>query len=245
MKCNEFTTAAESLTPSKLLRLQTEDPSLAEHARECAACGEWLASQRFLGAALQSLRSETGEREAGPHVESAVLQAFRECEFEPAAGESPDLAAPAAWRLSRYFEIGAYVAVAAALIVGVFLGSRVLRDRHVNAAPIQAQTTTVPQNVAPEVQPVTESPKVEVAKVTGAPVQVTNAVVKRSQTVSAQTAKTEGNDGYVALMLCDPLICSGDEQVIRMELPVTGSSPVLADVVVGEDGLVRAMRIVN
>jgi len=52
-------------------------------------------------------------------------------------------------------------------------------------------------------------------------------------------------------MLCDPLICSGDEQVIRMELPATvtadGSSaqPVLADVVIGEDGLVRAMRIVN
>jgi hypothetical protein len=57
--------------------------------------------------------------------------------------------------------------------------------------------------------------------------------------------------GYVAVMLCDPLICSGEEQVIRMELPATftadGSSaqPVLADVVIGEDGLVRAMRIVN
>jgi len=47
-------------------------------------------------------------------------------------------------------------------------------------------------------------------------------------------------------MLCDPLICSGDEQIIRMELPGTNASgPVLADVVVGEDGLVRAMRIVN
>ena len=54
-------------------------------------------------------------------------------------------------------------------------------------------------------------------------------------------------------MLCDPLICSGDEQVIRMELPATGSASadgstgqtVLADVVIGEDGLVRGMRIVN
>jgi len=53
-------------------------------------------------------------------------------------------------------------------------------------------------------------------------------------------------------MLCDPLICSGDEQVVRMELPATaagadGSSgrSVIADVVIGEDGLVRAMRIVN
>jgi hypothetical protein len=51
-------------------------------------------------------------------------------------------------------------------------------------------------------------------------------------------------------MLCDPLICSGDEQVIRMELPANTSArgngqPVMADVVVGDDGLVRAMRIVR
>ena len=54
-------------------------------------------------------------------------------------------------------------------------------------------------------------------------------------------------------MFCDPLICSGDEQVIRMELPGNGAAsadgnggqPVIADVVIGDDGLVRAMRIVN
>jgi hypothetical protein len=51
-------------------------------------------------------------------------------------------------------------------------------------------------------------------------------------------------------MFCDPLICSGEEEVIRMELPgsassADGSQPVVADVIVGEDGLVRAMRIVN
>jgi hypothetical protein len=53
--------------------------------------------------------------------------------------------------------------------------------------------------------------------------------------------------GYTDLMLCDPLSCSGDAQVVRMEVPAQGSSEqtVLADVVVGDDGLVRAIRIVN
>ena len=51
-------------------------------------------------------------------------------------------------------------------------------------------------------------------------------------------------------MFCDPLICSSDAQVVRMELPVAGGSDrdaqtQVADVVVGDDGLVRAMRIVN
>ncbi len=52
-------------------------------------------------------------------------------------------------------------------------------------------------------------------------------------------------------MFCDPLICSSDAQVVRMELPATGAASdrnaqtQVADVVVGYDGVVRAMRIVN
>ena len=55
-------------------------------------------------------------------------------------------------------------------------------------------------------------------------------------------------------MFCDPLSCSSDTQVVRMELPspgMTGSGSEqdaqmrIADVVVGYDGVVRAVRIVN
>ena len=69
---------------------------------------------------------------------------------------------------------------------------------------------------------------------------------------SADPDVTQTDDpGYVALMFCDPLSCSTDAQVVRMELPVTGATAdrdaqtQLADVVVGYDGVVRAMRIVN
>jgi hypothetical protein len=56
--------------------------------------------------------------------------------------------------------------------------------------------------------------------------------------------------GYTELMLCDPLSCSSEAQVVRMELPAKGADArdaqtVTADVVVGDDGLVRAIRIVN
>jgi len=222
--------------------MQSEEEALAEHARECTTCGEWLASQRFLGAALQSLRTETAAREAGSKVENALLSAFHDIDFEPAASETPDVAAPAAWRLSRYFETGAYVAVAAALLVGVFLGSRVLRDRHMNSVQTQAHRIAPPAQNVPVKEAPAESPRLEVAKVTG---KLAHTTATAGQSLNGQAVKADDNEGYVALMLCDPLICSGEEQVIRMELPGTGSSPVLADVVVGEDGLVRAMRIVN
>ena len=138
MTCHEFMNAAESLTPAQLLLMQTEDEAMASHGRECAACGHWLASQRLLGSALQTLRLRTAQREAGPQVEQAVLQAFRARGFGPAAVVAPERAAPAAWRWSRFFEIGAYAAVAAALIVGILLGARVWSNRHSTPTTVQA-----------------------------------------------------------------------------------------------------------
>lgn len=254
MKCHEFISAAESLSLSQLPLMQSEDSAIAAHANECPACGEWLGSQRVLGAALQSLRMEAAGREGGPDVESALLRAFREHDFAPLLAPTPEHAAPAAWRLSRVFEFGAYAAVAAALMVGGFLGSRVLGGRR--GTPAEARVPmigTAARNAsvesksgltaaAPEVAPV------EIAK--AAPHRGSSGYtvvrVQRSQPSAEPVMKPVDNDDFVALMLCDPLICSGDEQVIRMELPVSGgSAPVLADVVVGDDGLVRAMRIVN
>ncbi len=48
-------------------------------------------------------------------------------------------------------------------------------------------------------------------------------------------------------MICDPLSCSSDSQVVRMELPAQPgqAQSQVADVVVGYDGAVRAVRIVN
>ena len=254
MKCHEFISAAELLTMSQLPPTQSEDGAMAAHANECPACGEWLGSQRLLGAALQSLRVDVAEREAGPDVEAALLRAFRKQDFAPVLAARPEHAAPAAWRLSRVFEFGAYAAIAAALLVGVFLGSRVLAGKHTALTGARMPMAgNAPQDgsaelksgitpASPEVAPV------EVARTVTHPGSSGNSVVRalRSQPIAGQVTKPVDNDDFVALMLCDPLICSGDEQVIRMELPVSGSStPVLADVLVGDDGLVRAMRIVN
>jgi hypothetical protein len=257
MTCREFMDTAEALTPSQLLRMTTEDASVSAHAGECTACGKWVESQRLLGNALQSLRSITAQRGAGPRVEQVVLQAFRTHGFAPSAVVVPEPAEPALWRLSRAFEIGAYAAVAAALIVGVFLGSRMWRDKQAAATQAHAQTVTAPQseNSSASVAAANSGSTAVAPNETGE--KATSSVAPRVAPASSKqmhpSTKSADNAGFVALMLCDPLICSGDEQVIRMELP--GSSamsadgnatqPVIADVVIGEDGLVRAMRIVN
>lgn len=253
MKCHEFMNTAEGLTPSQLSIRRTEDSTISAHARECASCGRWLESQTLLGSAMQALRASTAELEAGPGVEQAVLRAFHNVEFTPQDAAEPERAAPAAWKLSRIFEYGAYAAVAAALIMAVFLGSRLLHDRQ---AQQQAQNKTVVQPSTPEAGTAASNlaPQVESAAVTKA--ERTGFAGVQTQAASRARGEVDATDSeagdYVALMLCDPLICSGDEQVVRMELPASATStdgstgqPVLADVVIGEDGLVRAMRIVR
>ncbi len=259
MTCREFVEAAESLTPVQLRLMQNEDEVALAHARECATCGEWLQSQKLLGGALQVLRTDTAQCEAGLQVEQAVLRAFRMQGFEPAVSERPDRAAPAAWKLSRFFELGAYAAVAAALIVGIFLGARVWRDRQ--STPVRAQlpaaTAIQPDNSEKTALNGNSKPsdggQLEMAgdSANGATAKgVVSSAKRRHGVREVATAAAVDRQGFVALMFCDPLICSGEEEVIRMELPgsassADGSQPVVADVIVGEDGLVRAMRIVN
>src|ERR1039457_6564078 len=103
MTCHEFIEAAEFLTPAELQLAETKNEQLATHALECSGCGKWLESQRLLGNALKFLRGRTSQREASPKVELAVLEAFRTQGFEPVAAVAPNRAAPAAWKLSRFF----------------------------------------------------------------------------------------------------------------------------------------------
>jgi hypothetical protein len=75
------------------------------------------------------------------------------------------------------------------------------------------------------------------------------AASSRANVTTASLIQTEQAQGYTPLMLCDPLSCSEDAQVVRMELPASaadGSTATqMADVIVGDDGLVRAIRIVQ
>jgi hypothetical protein len=164
-----------------------------------------------------------------------------------------------ALRLSRFFEVGAYVAIAAALLVGIFLGLRLVRDGS-GKAPVQTQVS--PGSLEPPMQKpadtaqsaVTQTPSVAHAlpgslihrRVT--PAHEAGEIVASTKTAN-EGASTDADAGYTALMFCDPLSCAAETQVVRVELPAAAgaqsSQPQMADLVVGYDGVVRAMRIVN
>jgi hypothetical protein len=256
MTCREFKHAAASLTLWELAR--SDDQGLFHHAVECAKCAVWLDEQQMLAAGMQALQAFTAGREAGAHVEQALLRRFRQEAFEQTPPVATLRSAPIAFRLSRLFEVGAYVAVAAAIVVGLFLGVRLL-ERRAATGNVTAQSNpaasvavrkgqvsgdTSQQQVAPTMR---ERPEVPVKREVAAH-PVSRGRTRHSSAAAASPAT--GDPDYVALMFCDPLICSSEAQVVRMELPVAGARDTnaqtqVADVVVGDDGLVRAVRIVN
>lgn len=249
MTCREFSDVADSLTLREVLLASSEPIVL--HARECPTCEAWLQEQRLLAAAMQSVSTATADCEASPAVEHALLQAFRRQRPAPAP-PAQVLAFPPAMRLSRWFETGAYAAVAAAFLIALFLGYNVWR--HPAELPTRVQdSSAMALPVSGNSSDSGETPAAQTATTAqSATHRETRSTSNSAKAipVSAGTALTEealAKAGYTDLMLCDPLSCSSDAQVVRMELPAQGSSEqtVLADVVVGDDGLVRAIRIVN
>jgi len=230
----------------------------------------------MLAVSMQTLQARTAGLEAGANVERALLRAFRQDTHQNSDVESWGVkersgslrpavtppSTPVAFKLSRFFEVSAYVALAAAILVGVFIGVRVLQHSS-NAA--QAQNQVAPSNVEPILQkPASAAVQTsQVAAIASAP--AATVVHKRRQEL--QVTPTEIADGtaaskltnddaqslaevdYTPLMFCDPLSCAADTQVVRVELPAgangQNSQPQMADLVVGYDGVVRAARMVQ
>lgn len=260
MTCREFKHSAASLTLWELS--QAPDEQILTHAQECEDCGGWLQNQRTVAASLQTLQAQTAAMEASPRVERTLLRAFRQSTAENAPQPVVALvSAPTAFRLSHFFEIGAYVAVAAAIIVSVFLGVRLLQH---SSRTVPAQSGLTPASTRPLLQKPAVAAQGDSSKLASgvADKHVTSAARSHArridsagvaaatvQPVAADEAQTDADADYVALMFCDPLSCSSDSQVVRMELPANSaeqnSQPPVADLVVGYDGVVRAVRIVN
>lgn len=294
MTCREFKRYVASFSSPT----PTADPQLAAHAQACPACESWFEAQQTLNASLHALRARTAGHEAGPDVERALLQVFRQgipagkasratapvavAAAEPMPSgvretwkmwrpqsEAAPGSTPFALRLSRLFELGAYAAVAAAIAVAIFLGIHMVQHGS-SAKPMQSKSA--PGRSVPVIeQPIVVASDPKTADLSDshtlqpkhgeAPISHRVLAQKSpvTQTVTsaqggaevADDSQSDAEAAYTALMFCDPLSCSGETQVVRMELPESasaasqGAQPAVADLVVGYDGVVRAVRWVN
>jgi hypothetical protein len=249
MTCREFTKTIEGRTLAELS--SAADADLLTHQHDCASCAALLQQHNSLALALQTLRGRTATMEAPALVEQNVLRAFRQAPATNAAPVFTIKPKPAAFRLSNFFGWRTYAAAAAALVIGLGVGLWLSPHPHKTAQPPTARTEQpAPASVDPS-QAQQQLPVQATASNSEKPNPPTPVVgLQRPSPAAALTvAQNEQAQGYTPLMLCDPISCSGDAEVVRMELPATAgdgsSSTQMADVIVGEDGLVRAIRIVQ
>ena len=238
MNCERFESVLLDLA-----RRQTPDAGMGEralaHAQSCARCAERLSDQQRLTAELRALASSVEETQAPARLEAALRTAFRE---RTAALRRPGKV----WlrRQPRW----ALVAAGALLLA---VGGVVLLERA--SSPGQAGKT----QAARAVPSASSEPQALASAPPAGPVIPPAPPRKRRVTPSSAPDRELATD-FIPLLYESNLSAEESAHVVRISVPRTTlaslglpvnedrvAEPVKADVMLGEDGVARAIRLIR
>jgi hypothetical protein len=229
MDCKHFDSVLEDLERDTAMTAGVRNQAL-QHAEGCAYCRARLAAYRVLSLELRALAKEDEKLQAPPHVEASLLAAIREKNRRRSH----------AWR--RVSWAGAAAAIA--------LGSWLVAEH-----PWRSSGSNPPTKI--QVARSTAVPKVASAEVSLKSQDESSerrAPRKRYDQVVGRAAAETANEFIALAGSSYPM---GEGMVVRVELPrsapalvglpIAGgdaSSTITADVVLGQDGVARAIRFV-
>jgi hypothetical protein len=198
-------------------------PLLADHARTCAICDRLVQQESELRRQLAGLALRNRTLEPSPSVKSNLLAEF----------ESLRLASkPRRERILSY-------AIAMAAVICVAVAWVILHRPPAQPPAVAHAPAEAPAALAP--------------KRTPAPSQTATRLAHHKDPAHRRpsvAAPAPHNDFYPVVM-CDSVTCAGPALTVRVQLPrsplaARGSdTPVMADLLVGEDGLVRGVRLLQ
>jgi hypothetical protein len=215
MSCEDFEDDVVDLARDEGLG-DTERAQALAHAEECLRCAARLDDERAVTSGLRAFAARTAGAEAPPRVEAALLRALRDPEsVEEGGGAKRTTSA------SRAVELLLLAAAAAILAAIVVVPPRVGSFPE-PAAPTAVSPTTIAEGEA------------------------------------AAVAAAGENADFVSLSYGEDLRELDSMQVVSVELPRTAlaalgwpgadnaqTEPVKAEVIVGHDGVARAIRFVD
>jgi hypothetical protein len=233
MNCAEFSELASDLARNEGLDDATRQKALA-HADACPRCDEELVMARELTAALRSLASSAAGADAPARVEEFLRREMRQ-RHAAVVIRSP--------RATRW-AIGGIAGLAAAALLSIVLFKPGIFQRQGATSPGgSASSASAPTQVS-QATPQVASPS--------------NADTSADPSTGAQDADTEYATAYVSLPSADGAAFTEDQTIVRVSLPPSAlasfglpvssdgrDSNVLADFVLGEDGMPRAVRLVR
>ena len=244
MDCYVFETMLEEVERDLPLPESARAQAL-EHAESCAYCRARLAAARLLSLELQALAREDEKLQAPPRVQAGLMAAFR------ARSER----APRVWRRLSW------AGVAAAVAIAVWLAAAYGRRQPVSQTPRAMQ--------ARRSAPTSRTPNAEIAGSASAAQAVLPVHKAKKDGVMAgrqarpprpglDASRAAADVGNEFIALSGGSYPMGDGVIVRVQvprsapalvgLPVSGgdfSGTITADVVLGEDGVARAIRFVQ
>jgi hypothetical protein len=236
MNCTEFESVVVNIARGELMDAAARREGLA-HATGCERCGRRLSNEQALSSLLAVAAAQDAGGNAPATVEQALLSAFREREFTVRQER-------------RSWWLGATVAAAAAvLVLTFFVMPRKPREPQIVQVPTLAPTpATEPTTVTAPVYRETRKPAARALR----------AALRKPATPKTQSA--EENREVVTEFI--PVIYDPEPvehgRMVRVRLPRSALAAfglpineqraeemIQADVLLGEDGLARAVRFVK
>jgi hypothetical protein len=242
MKCEQFEKTVITLARNQLMEAAIREQSLT-HAEICGQCRTRLRAERTLLSGINAVVAEMTGEGAPARVETALLAAFRD--HTPGAASS--IGPPG--RMSHRWS-WKVAAVAAGILILISVMALFLRSSGPFNPPREENAVLPPANppqapsVAPE-QVASQQPE-------NLPKRVRHArTLNRSEEIEVVTR-------FFPLREGEDLTALESLQLVRVELTnsalgelallvdvETANEPVKADVLVGQDGLARAIRFVH
>jgi hypothetical protein len=239
MNCKDFAGAMHEIVTRRAAP-RTRQLEALEHASHCLWCAVRLDEETRLTEDLQGFAKVVHARQAPPRVEEALLRAFREKASRVAAARGKPVGV-GLWR-----RLGWSVALAGAVagaLIAVWWGPRLLR--HSNALTPQIAQSRPLKPSAP-LQAKAEQP------VTAGQTEA------RVNKVALNTLRRQVATDFIPLGTCDDPGCMDEAVLVRLALPSEtllmlglpvdndfASGALMADVVLGPDGVPYAIRFVN
>jgi hypothetical protein len=254
MNCSRFETLVQDVARDCL----AEEPvraQLAEHAASCPGCARRLAAEQSLTAMFKVAASE--KEEAPPRIEAALISSFRERHAE--------WPRDAAWWFMSWRPSLLRVCVALPLI-GILLAAAYIQIRHFagqagsrsailrtlvprTGTSLPAAKESAPERAATRAQAVRALARPEAAQ-----------PINRRQLADAHkdAATPEIATDFIALTSAAELSSMESGQLVRVMLPRSSlasfglpfnqelrEKPVAAQVLIGQDGVARAIRFLQ
>ncbi len=248
MNCQDFEKLAPALARNRLIDATAREQGVA-HTEVCEKCAARVVEERALLAGVRVVVAEMTREEAPARVEAALLAAFRE-QTTAAPTVIPIFSRASRWSSWRLAAVAAGILLLISVTAIFWWPASSLK-------PQQGKQAVLPTPGAAPTSPKLAEPSVDSDQMAAEqPKNLPKRVRRRASVNSSDEAEMVTQ--FFPLREGEDLTALESLQFVRVELPgsalsevglpvdpETANEPVKADVVLGQDGLARAIRFVR